>query len=220
MVTASTAGLSPLRRLRFLSAAALLALLGGVSGTGSSAAWSRRGQPYLLDGMLARDDFNGWDIHLPVFEWFGQSGLSLVMPVGGEASFRSNWYRPAVGSGGTHTYKWETFLADELPQWLATNGQRPDGQRAENGRQQHPRLGVHRQRRRPAQSWMPACWRAPPGSATRSSPPDTRPRAVQRRLQLSRQRRSPGSTGVNSCRRCCRICSKCSVARGRIRVEL
>ena len=37
----------------------------------------------LLDGMLARDDFNGWDIHLPVFDWFSQSGLPLVLPVGG-----------------------------------------------------------------------------------------------------------------------------------------
>lgn len=76
---------------------------------------------FLLDGMLARDDFNGWDIHLPVFEWFGQSGLSLVMPTGGTASFYSNWYRPAVGSNGASTYKWETFLTQELPSWLAVN---------------------------------------------------------------------------------------------------
>lgn len=76
---------------------------------------------YLLDGMAARDDFNGWDIHLPVFEWFGQSGLTLVLPTGGMSSFYSNWYRPAVGSNGTQTYKWETFLTDELPAWLAAN---------------------------------------------------------------------------------------------------
>ncbi len=94
----------------FISAAALLALLGGLSnGSATSSAWSRQGTPieylmvpspsmnrqvkveyqgggsravYLLDGMLARDDFNGWDIHLPVFEWFGQSGLAVVMPTG------------------------------------------------------------------------------------------------------------------------------------------
>lgn len=83
---------------------------------------------YLLDGMLARDDYNGWDIHLPVFEWFEQSGLSLVMPAGGEASFYSNWYKPAVGNGGVWTYKWETFLTQELPQWLAANkGVSPSG---------------------------------------------------------------------------------------------
>ena len=42
---------------------------------------------YLLDGLRAQDDFNGWDINTPAFEWFDQSGLSVVMPVGGESSF-------------------------------------------------------------------------------------------------------------------------------------
>ncbi|GAB3018112.1 diacylglycerol acyltransferase/mycolyltransferase Ag85B [Mycobacterium bourgelatii] len=113
-----------------------------------SSAWSRQGTPieylavpspsmhrqvkvefqpggshavYLLDGMLARDDYNGWDIHLPVFEWFSQAGLALVLPTGGTASFYSDWYRPAGGSSGMSTYKWETFLTQELPQWLAAN---------------------------------------------------------------------------------------------------
>ena len=113
------------------SAAALLAALGGLTvSLAASSAWSRQVQPieylmvpspsmqrqikvefqgggphavYLLNGMLARDDYNGWDIHLPVFKWFDQSGLSLVMPTGGTASFYSNWYRPAVGNGGVWT---------------------------------------------------------------------------------------------------------------------
>jgi diacylglycerol O-acyltransferase/trehalose O-mycolyltransferase len=149
MVTAKAAGVSQLRRLMVVSAAALLALLGGLTASSAtSSAWSRRGLPieylmvpspsmnrqikvefqgggphavYLLDGMLARDDYNGWDIHLPVFEWFAQSGLSLAMPTGGMASFYSNWYRPAAGNGGMWTYKWETFLTEELPQWLVAN---------------------------------------------------------------------------------------------------
>ncbi len=131
-----------------ISAAILLALLGQSASSATSSAWSRRGLPieyllvpspsmhrqikvefqgggphavYLLDGMLARDDYNGWDIHLPVFEWFDQSGLSLAMPTGGMASFYSNWYRPAVGNDGVWTYKWETFLTQELPDWLAAN---------------------------------------------------------------------------------------------------
>lgn len=127
----------------------MLALLGGVSAnSATSSAWSRRGLPieylmvpspsmhrkikvefqgggphavYLLDGMLARDDYNGWDIHLPVFEWFDQSGLSLAMPTGGMASFYSDWYRPAAGNGGVWTYKWETFLTEELPKWLVAH---------------------------------------------------------------------------------------------------
>lgn len=76
---------------------------------------------YLLDGLRARDDFNGWDIETAAFEWFFESGLSTVMPVGGMSSFYTDWYQPAVGNGGTWTYKWETFLTQELPQWLASN---------------------------------------------------------------------------------------------------
>ena len=76
---------------------------------------------YLLDGLRARDDYNGWDIELPTFEWFNNSGLSVIMPVGGMSSFYTDWYQPAVGNGGTWTYKWETFLTQELPTYLAAN---------------------------------------------------------------------------------------------------
>ncbi|AKS36092.1 hypothetical protein AFA91_05150 [Mycolicibacterium goodii] len=76
---------------------------------------------YLLDGLRAQDDANGWDINTAAFEWFYQSGISVVMPVGGQSSFYTDWYRPAVGSAGTTTYKWETFLTRELPAWLAAN---------------------------------------------------------------------------------------------------
>ena len=83
---------------------------------------------YLLDGLRAQDDFNGWDINTQAFEWYYQSGLSIVMPVGGQSSFYTDWYQPAVGSAGTMTYKWETFLTQELPAWLAANkGVSPTG---------------------------------------------------------------------------------------------
>ena len=70
---------------------------------------------YLLDGLRAQDDYNGWDINTPAFEWYYQSGLSVVMPVGGQSSFYSDWYNPACGKAGCSTYKWETFLTSELP---------------------------------------------------------------------------------------------------------
>ena len=41
----------------------------------------------LLDGLRAQDDFNGWDINTAAFEWFHQSGVSVIMPVGGQSSF-------------------------------------------------------------------------------------------------------------------------------------
>ena len=83
---------------------------------------------YLLDGLRAQEDANGWDINTAAFEWFYESGISVVMPVGGESSFYTDWYQPAVGTAGTTTYKWETFLTQELPAWLAANrGQSPTG---------------------------------------------------------------------------------------------
>src|SRR6476646_7938916 len=76
---------------------------------------------YLLDGLRAQDDFNGWDINTPAFEWYLDSGLAVVMPVGGQSSFYSDWYKPACGKSGCSTYKWETFLTSELPAYLAAN---------------------------------------------------------------------------------------------------
>ncbi len=83
---------------------------------------------YLLDGLRAQEDFSGWDINSAAFDWFNGSGISVVMPVGGESSFYTDWYRPAKGNAGVRTYKWETFLTQELPAWLAANrGQSPVG---------------------------------------------------------------------------------------------
>src|SRR6476620_11192175 len=83
-------------------------------GTGSHAV-------YLLDGLRAQDDYNGWDINTQAFEWFLDTPLSIVMPVGGQSSFYSDWYSPACGKSGCQTYKWETFLTQELPAYLQAN---------------------------------------------------------------------------------------------------
>ncbi|HZQ32806.1 MAG TPA: alpha/beta hydrolase family protein [Mycobacterium sp.] len=131
-----------------VSAALLPGLAGVIGSTATAHAFSRPGLPveylevpspsmgrdikvefqgggdhavYMLDGLRARDDWSGWDIELPTFEWYLNSGLSVVMPVGGMSSFYTDWYQPAVGNGGTWTYKWETFLTQELPNWLAAN---------------------------------------------------------------------------------------------------
>ncbi|MBO0679779.1 esterase family protein [Mycolicibacterium sp. S2-37] len=75
---------------------------------------------YLLDGLRAQEDFSGWDINTAAFEWYLDSGLSVVMPVGGQSSFYADWYKPACGKAGCSTYKWETFLTSELPAYLAS----------------------------------------------------------------------------------------------------
>ncbi len=137
-----------LRAVAVFATAMLLGLIGQLGGTATAWGFSRPGLPveslmvpspsmgrdikvqfqgggkhavYLLDGLRAQDDFNGWDINTAAFEWYYQSGLSVVMPVGGMSSFYTDWYQPAVGNGGTWTYKWETFLTQELPGWLSAN---------------------------------------------------------------------------------------------------
>jgi len=133
-----------------MAAAVLPGLVGVVGGSATAGAFSRPGLPveyldvpsagmgrdirvqfqsggenspavYLLDGLRAQDDFNGWDINTPAFEWYNGSGLSVIMPVGGQSSFYSDWYKPACGKNGCQTYKWETFLTQELPAYLAAN---------------------------------------------------------------------------------------------------
>ena len=128
-----------------VAALSLPGLIGAVGGSATAAAFSRPGLPvlyldvpsasmgrniriqfqgggehavFLLDGLRAQDDYNGWDINTPAFEWFQNSGLSAVMPVGGQSSFYSDWYQPSQGNGQNYTYKWETFMNQELPAYL------------------------------------------------------------------------------------------------------
>ena len=141
-----------------VAAAALSGLIAGAGGSATAKAFSRPGLPveylqvpsasmhrdikiqfqgggphavYLLDGLRAQDDYNGWDINTNAFEMYYKSGLSVIMPVGGQSSFYSDWYEPSQGNGQTYTYKWETFLTRELPAYLAANkGVSPTGNAA------------------------------------------------------------------------------------------
>jgi diacylglycerol O-acyltransferase/trehalose O-mycolyltransferase len=154
-----TAGHLPRRLAIAITGAALLAgLVGAIGGSATVGAFSKKGLPveylnvpsaamghdikvqfqgggphavYLLDGLRAQDDFNGWDINTPAFEEYYQSGLSVIMPVGGQSSFYSDWYQPACGKSGCQTYKWETFVTRELPTYLQANrGISPNGNAA------------------------------------------------------------------------------------------
>ena len=92
-----------------VGAALLSGLVGAVGGSATAGAFSKPGLPveylqvpspsmgrnikvefqgggqhavYLLDGLRAQDDYNGWDINTPAFEEVYQSGLLVIMPVG------------------------------------------------------------------------------------------------------------------------------------------
>jgi diacylglycerol O-acyltransferase/trehalose O-mycolyltransferase len=141
-----------------VGAALLAGMIGAGGGSATAGAFSRAGLPveylqvpspsmgrnikvqfqgggphavYLLDGLRAQDDYNGWDINTPAFDEYYQSGLSVIMPVGGQSSFYTDWYQPSQGNGQNYTYKWETFLTREMPQWLQANkGVSPTGNAA------------------------------------------------------------------------------------------
>src|SRR5579875_630091 len=99
-------------------AAAIPGLVGLVGGAATAGAFSRPGLPVVY--LQVPSAGMGRDINTPAFEWYNGSGLSVVMPVGGQSSFYTDWYSPACGKAGCSTYKWETFLTSELPSYLAS----------------------------------------------------------------------------------------------------
>ncbi len=77
---------------------------------------------YLLDGLRATDDESGWTKDAGAVDFFADKNVTVVLPIGGQSSFYSDWLQPNNGK----TYKWETFLTKELPpllegQWRATD---------------------------------------------------------------------------------------------------
>ncbi|MFH5208552.1 alpha/beta hydrolase [Antrihabitans spumae] len=90
--------------------------------------WAARGGNaalYLLDGLRARNDRNAWSFETNALQQFAGDNVTLVMPVGGQSSFYSDWYAPSNFNGQKTTYKWETFLTKELPAFLANYGVSP-----------------------------------------------------------------------------------------------
>ena len=69
---------------------------------------------YALDGLRARNDLNGWEIETDIGRSLAAANINVVMPVGGQSSFYSDWYAPSNFNGQQTTYKWETFLTQNL----------------------------------------------------------------------------------------------------------
>src|SRR5260370_38873948 len=110
-------------------AAVLPALVGVVGGSATAGAFSRPGLPveylmvpsagmghdikvqfqngganapgvYLLDGLRAQDDFNGWGINTAAVEWYFDSGPAVIMPGGGPSKLFHRWVQPAAREAG------------------------------------------------------------------------------------------------------------------------
>ncbi len=73
-----------------------------------------RGAPtlYLLNGAAGGDGGSNWFDRTDVREFFGDKHVNVVVPLGGAASYYTDWYRddPVLGRN-----MWSTFLARELP---------------------------------------------------------------------------------------------------------
>ena len=76
---------------------------------------------FMLDGLRAQDSESGWTLDAKAEPFFADKNVTVVLPVGGQSSFYSDWLQPDNG----RNYQWETFLTKELPpilesQWRTT----------------------------------------------------------------------------------------------------
>ncbi|SCX33641.1 alpha/beta hydrolase-fold protein [Mycolicibacterium fluoranthenivorans] len=75
---------------------------------------------YLLDAFNAGPEVSNW-VGAGAFSTLAGKGISVAAPAGGAFSLYTNWEADA-------SLQWETFLSQELPDWLAANkGLAPTG---------------------------------------------------------------------------------------------
>jgi S-formylglutathione hydrolase FrmB len=67
---------------------------------------------YLLDGLDPGPDQSTWTNATDAEPFFANKNVNVVLPMGGEASYYTNWEHDDPNLGH---YQWETFLTRELP---------------------------------------------------------------------------------------------------------
>ncbi len=76
---------------------------------------------YLLDAFNAGPQVSNWVSAGNAMNALANKGISVVIPAGGAFSLYTNWEQDAGK-------QWETFLSQELPDWLSANkGLAPNG---------------------------------------------------------------------------------------------
>ena len=56
------------------------------------------GAVYMLDGLRAQDNENGWTLETDAESFFADKNVNVVLPVGGQSSFYSDWLAQDNGS--------------------------------------------------------------------------------------------------------------------------
>src|ERR1700731_3536073 len=69
---------------------------------------------YLLDAFDAGPHVSSWVTAGNAFPPLAGKGISVAAPAGGAYSLYTNWEQDG-------SRQWQTFLCDELPNWLAAN---------------------------------------------------------------------------------------------------
>ncbi|MBO0852615.1 MAG: esterase family protein [Nocardia sp.] len=67
---------------------------------------------YMLNGLDAGEGTANWNDRTNVFQWLADKQVNVVEPIGGGASYYTDWERPDPALG---INKWKTFLTAELP---------------------------------------------------------------------------------------------------------
>jgi S-formylglutathione hydrolase FrmB len=76
---------------------------------------------YLLDAFNAGDTVSNWVTAGNAVNTLAGKGVAVIAPAGGAYSMYTNWEQDG-------SRQWETFLSDELPNWLSANkGLAPGG---------------------------------------------------------------------------------------------
>lgn len=79
--------------------------------------WPARGSGpaptlYLLNGAAGGEGGSSWFDRTDIRTFFADENVTVVVPMGGAASYFTDWQRPDPVLG---TQKWATFLTEELP---------------------------------------------------------------------------------------------------------
>ncbi|GAC58031.1 putative mycolyltransferase [Gordonia hirsuta DSM 44140 = NBRC 16056] len=75
----------------------------------------------LLDGMRAQYDFSGWEINTNVQKLVNH-GVNVVEPIGGPASFYTDWDAPSNFNNQKRAYKWGCVIDKRLVPALKQRG--------------------------------------------------------------------------------------------------
>lgn len=67
---------------------------------------------YLLDGVESGTDESTWTKKTDIVRFFQNKNVNVVLPVGGQGSYYTDWQKPDPVLGVS---MWETFLTKELP---------------------------------------------------------------------------------------------------------